>query len=99
MPKFFGNIGRLVREHTSVVVEAPNQEVIEQNMKSLFCEVEMTSPTWESDDDWGCEMSDSNDVSELDDNEYPEFVMNQDGEVSLHPGMISKDGEADGDRE
>jgi hypothetical protein len=82
MPKFLVNVGRLVREHTTVSVEAPSADVVEQNMKLLFAEVEMTEPTWEPDDDWGTEMSDSNNVDELESTEQVDFTMTEDGDIT-----------------
>jgi hypothetical protein len=57
MPKFLVGIGRLVREQTTVVVEAPSAEAID--VDQIYDQYEGAS--WEPDQFWGAEPSESHD--------------------------------------
>ena len=57
MPKFEVEIGRLVREHLTLVVEGKSEKDVENRLHEVYQNYE--GGDWVSDDSWGCEESDS----------------------------------------
>lgn len=59
-------LGRLIREETTVYVQAENQEDIEDTIKDLFDTVDWDAcRKWELDADWGTERSDTHIIGEI----------------------------------
>ena len=56
MPKFNVCLGRLVRETSTVIVEAPNLKSLEARLNEVY---ENYDGPWEEDSEWGCDESDS----------------------------------------
>lgn len=57
MPKFEVQLGRLVRETASVVVEASSKKELESRLNEVYEAYE--GDGWNPDIEWGCEESDS----------------------------------------
>ena len=61
MPKFTIQLGRIVRETRTLVVDAPSRMELENRLSEVYHDADIDDG-WEDDNEWGCNESDSHAV-------------------------------------
>lgn len=81
MPKYLVRLSRLVREETTVSVEAESKQVIVDQYGELFDFTEELDMEWPQDYEWGSQKGDfdENNIDELEDNEQVDYVVDKEG--------------------